>query len=103
MLPVMCEVTLFKQTNKNIKIHKSQNRSNLFAQFSNNIFNKRLTIGLGVRCLHIGGQNVASFLKANFRDTNAGKISPLFTHRFHNYARELLSEDTERSDRANRM
>ena len=71
-------------------------------QLSNNIFNKRLIIGLGGCCLRTDGQNVESFLKAIFMNTSADKIPAHFPHGFHSSAREFLSEDTKRSNTMNR-
>jgi len=61
-----------------------------------------MTIGLGGCCLRTDGQTVESFLKTIFMNTSAGRISALFPHRFHKFAGELLSEDTQRLDTQNR-
>ena len=42
------------------------------------------------------------FLKIELYGHKRGQNISNFPHRFHNYARQLLSQDTERSDRANR-
>ena len=87
-----------------INFDKNKNRSIFCVLFCNYIFNKHTTMGLsggGGCCLRADGQEMESFLKAIFRNMSAGRISAIFPHRFHNYARKLLSEDTQRSDTQN--